>query len=577
LLAEQLQKARRAKPIVLAPRFDKDSLVLGSGTVLAKGVSTADDEDARLKALLTVAYGAAEACEALGHVKAATARWREGDKSRAELHLALSGLGRLECSAEAARRLFLADALLSRGASPDAILAALDPGAPPASALLKYSPDQPRVPAGGGRPSGQWTAEGASAPAPASASPPPKRPPAPPQTARPVPAAVPPPRSTQARTVSQARSRQQNRPSVAANPGTAPQIRSRLAPSPPASRTSFDTATAIAVAAASRAAPALDLGAWPAQAATAAAQLLLRAGSVLFDGAPAVAAPAIAGFGLALIPNPIPQPQWVKIGGPGDVSYLLAPEETALHLRYTGRDGTEHTSIASLSPNGGDYKDPNGRSIARWVRIGAKVGLLVSTAALEEMANSDDPKLCPKPEPDRLGAREKDQDYEDYVKAIINPGAPTPRGLAYWFEKPGEPVAIDDCQHSTGALFEIKGTGFAEHFLKEGHPGDGMIEKILKQARSQLQGAKGRHLTWIFAEKYAADYVRDGFEGLDKGLEKITVLNWPPPESNKCFPYNTGFDPIGGLTQKRQPLSRRNSWKRSTVLDRSAPYWPTGS
>jgi hypothetical protein len=253
------------------------------------------------------------------------------------------------------------------------------------------------------------------------------------------------------------------------------------------------------------------------------------------EGAAAAAAPAIAGFGLALIPNPVPKPQWVKIGGPGNVSYFLRAEETAIQLRYTDRNGAVRTTAGNLDPNG-DYKEPNGRTLARWVRIGAKVGLLISTTALaENIANSDDPKLCPAPEADRPGAREKDRDYEDYVKAIINPGKATPRGLAYWFSKPDGAVAIDDCQHSTGDLFEIKGHGYAKHLAKDKYPGDGMIEKIIKQAKSQLQGGKGRQLTWIFAEKYAADYVRAGFKQLDEGLDRITVLNWTEPGTAKCF------------------------------------------
>jgi hypothetical protein len=51
-------------------------------------------------------------------------------------------------------RLFAADELLELGVPPDTLMKAQ--GFDPASlALLKYSPDQPRVPAGHGRESGQ--------------------------------------------------------------------------------------------------------------------------------------------------------------------------------------------------------------------------------------------------------------------------------------------------------------------------------------------------------------------------------------------------------------------------------------
>ena len=72
-------------------------------------------------------------------------------------HLALAGAGRLTEPREDARRLFIADGLMKGGVSPSTIIAAL--GEPPAQNDLEraYNPDQPRVPAGNGRPSGQWT------------------------------------------------------------------------------------------------------------------------------------------------------------------------------------------------------------------------------------------------------------------------------------------------------------------------------------------------------------------------------------------------------------------------------------
>ncbi|MFZ0496798.1 MAG: hypothetical protein WBD78_07655 [Methylocella sp.] len=55
-----------------------------------------------------------------------------------------------------AYRLYLAEALLDDGLPPREMLAELGLGR--AMRLLdKYGPDQPRVPAGSGRESGQWT------------------------------------------------------------------------------------------------------------------------------------------------------------------------------------------------------------------------------------------------------------------------------------------------------------------------------------------------------------------------------------------------------------------------------------
>ena len=65
-------------------------------------------------------------------------------------------------SREAARRLFVIDRFIKSGASPRAVFEALGLGSTYINAVEKlYNPDQPRVPAGSGRASGQWTADGA--------------------------------------------------------------------------------------------------------------------------------------------------------------------------------------------------------------------------------------------------------------------------------------------------------------------------------------------------------------------------------------------------------------------------------
>ena len=72
-------------------------------------------------------------------------------------HLALAGVGHLNDPREDARRLFIADGLMKAGVPPATILAALGDAPPPDALDRAYNPDQPRVPAGNGRPSGQWT------------------------------------------------------------------------------------------------------------------------------------------------------------------------------------------------------------------------------------------------------------------------------------------------------------------------------------------------------------------------------------------------------------------------------------
>jgi hypothetical protein len=110
-----------------------------------------------LTALLAAAHGRQVAAPSLRHIQRGLDKKRDGDLVLALIHLALSGTAKLEDSKEGARRLFLADALLSRGVEPTAIVQGL--GLDPEShdrALDKYSPDQPRVPAGNPD-GGQWT------------------------------------------------------------------------------------------------------------------------------------------------------------------------------------------------------------------------------------------------------------------------------------------------------------------------------------------------------------------------------------------------------------------------------------
>jgi hypothetical protein len=145
----------RVRPL---PEFDGGALTLGAGTRLAD--SSAPDRDAeagRAVALVSVACGRPLDASAATHVRRALAKASEGDTPLALTHLALAGAGRLTEPRDDARRLFIADGLMKAGVPPRTILAALGEAPPPDALDRAYNPDQPRVPAGSGRPSGQWT------------------------------------------------------------------------------------------------------------------------------------------------------------------------------------------------------------------------------------------------------------------------------------------------------------------------------------------------------------------------------------------------------------------------------------
>lgn len=151
-------EATVAGPIASEMSFDGDSLVLGAKTRLAKVGAPLDDQ--RLIALLAAAHGQPILASSLRHVRHALEKKRDGNLLLALIHLALSGVAKLQHPKEDARRLFLADALMSDGVESTIILNQL--GFDPLSldqALDKYNPDQPRVPAGSPD-GGQWASGG---------------------------------------------------------------------------------------------------------------------------------------------------------------------------------------------------------------------------------------------------------------------------------------------------------------------------------------------------------------------------------------------------------------------------------
>jgi hypothetical protein len=151
-------------PLHRAMTFTQAGLVLGRGTLLAefekKGRACGlafDGEEARLLSLLTAAFAAPVAPHVVEKIRRAGEIWRAGDKALAQIHLAFLGLPKIDETD--AYRLFLAGTALEKGLSPSELMKALG-FRRAARDIEKYNPDQPRVPAGSGRQSGQWTSDG---------------------------------------------------------------------------------------------------------------------------------------------------------------------------------------------------------------------------------------------------------------------------------------------------------------------------------------------------------------------------------------------------------------------------------
>lgn len=153
----------RAVPISPVLNLTPEGLVLGAGTVLvaAEGerrLRSVQGGQARVLALLSAAYGRAVRPSVLGNIERAAKCWREGDDCLAYIHLAHTGLMAPRDPRAAACRLFVTDQLMKAGVSSRIVFEALEVGAAYIEAVEKlYNPGQPRVPAGSGRASGEWT------------------------------------------------------------------------------------------------------------------------------------------------------------------------------------------------------------------------------------------------------------------------------------------------------------------------------------------------------------------------------------------------------------------------------------
>ena len=425
----------RAVPISEALRLLPEGLVLGAGTVLiaaesARRLQSLKGQEVRLLALLSAAYGRAVSVSVLGNIERATKAWNEGDDCLAYMHLVHTGLGPLHDFRRAAYRLFAARGAMMHGASSRAVFEALRIDARYIEAVGKlYNPEQPRVPAGSGRTSGEWT-----------------------------------------------------------------RVLSWIA--------GLDAAQLA------------ELGAY-------AARLLGPAGA------------AVAAFGMLFIPSP----DDVHVEGevpeiPG-LRYSWNRDEAQLHLTYDNPDGGQRTFSAYI--DGDVFRDEQGDVIGRVV--GGNMVAIDAAAVSSDLVNQDQPKLCPAPAPDVAGSDQgkpyeenKARQYEDYVKAFINPppDGPTPSGFVYYLPNPeqdGEPVSYDDCQKKTGILLDYKGEGYAQ-LLQNPITKESIKEGFLDQALRQVQASDGRPIIWIFADQEAATYAGNLFQNDDR-LKGIYVV-WVP-------------------------------------------------
>jgi hypothetical protein len=259
------------------------------------------------------------------------------------------------------------------------------------------------------------------------------------------------------------------------------------------------------------------LGAW------ALAQLAVEAA-----GEPAIAAAgAVAVAGLLFFPSPNRIRVEGEIKGLPGGRYSWNRDEAQLHITYETADGQQHTFTAQR--NGQTFLGPQGQVVGR---ILPNDHVVVDADVLPgRPANDNEPKLCPLPEPDKR-TNDKGLAYEAFMRPLVNPGMPTPLGFGYYLMDPStrKAVEFDDCQQDSGDMVDYKHKYWK--LLSDLDTQRFTISKLWKQALSQVEAAGDRRIRWYFAERKAADYVRELFRG-DDIRGSIEIVHVPMPDNAK--------------------------------------------
>ena len=261
---------------------------------------------------------------------------------------------------------------------------------------------------------------------------------------------------------------------------------------------------------------------------------------------PAAVGGAVAFFGMLVIPSNRSLISSGAVPDAPNLRYRFDQGTGVLSLTRQREDGTSETLFSSRYDADGVFRDEDGNAIGR--NLGSSVVLDAdairgyearaksrdnsqtrAAARADAIADTAEPKVCPDPSTDKSGNKSPGAiAYQMYVGMVVN-GEPLPLGLGIRMTRPnGEPVYFDDCRQATGALIEAKGSGYWDQ-LKKGpnsYPWIGTLDKMLDQAKRQIEAAKGRPIEWHFAEKEVADYIRPIFA---KRYPSIAVIYTPPP------------------------------------------------
>jgi hypothetical protein len=493
-LEDLWQERCRAVPINSVLQFGPEGLVLGAGTVIvaAEGrreLNSLEGQEARVLALLSAAYDKAVPPSVVGNIKRAAKAWSSGDDCLAYIHLAHARLPIPADRYEAAHRLFIVDGFMKAGTSPGAVFEALHLSPQYIDVVEKtYNPAEPRVPAGSGRKSGEWTGGAAVDEQPASGA--------------------------QATADAERAASETGAPTITEPPKSGRAL-AFVGPLLPVAAETIEEVIPAILARVGAAAAGAALGAF-------AAHAIQRAGGV-----------ATSTFGILFIPSPN------KIEIEGDLPelprlhYSWKRDEAQLRLTYNDLGGGQRTFAAYIDDDG-NFRDDSGKIVGAVVGEN-KIAIYLS-AVFPHLVKSDEPRLCPAYEPDvsgsdmgRLYDDNRPRQYEDFVKNLINPSpTTTPSGYVYYLlnsKDPSDWVSYDDCHETPSLLFEIKADYDGPLSFDQGRKN--VEEQFLSQSARQIAASGGRPVVWIFAEEKTAIFTRELFDRKKEGRQYITIVHVP--------------------------------------------------
>ena len=210
----------------------------------------------------------------------------------------------------------------------------------------------------------------------------------------------------------------------------------------------------------------------------------------------AVGAGAVEVFRLIFVPSPN------RIRVEGDIAglpgghYSWNRDEAQVHVSYKTADGEQRTFTAQRKGN--KFLGPQGQVVGT---VLPDDNVTIDSDALPgRPANDNEPKLCPRPKPDKR-TNDKGLEYEAFMRPLVNPFMPTPLGSAYYLPNPstGKAVEFDDCEQKSGTMVDYKDRYW--DMLRKPGISKLVMDDLLVQALRQISAAGQRPVRWYFAEK----------------------------------------------------------------------------